>query len=374
VTNWALLVNNLPRLINDPLYVPLAAAEDALARLDERLRASPIREGWISRSHYQDACACLWLAGELVRVEDLVLHDARMDVVSPTHALTRAQAVLRARRRIFEAAPEWAMSETGIRALRNDRGVSEAAALRQTGIATGRRDELIDDNGDGETDPLGEELHVMESVLARTNKLIAGEGIQGPAPLRSPILYDAEWNEEEKLSAWRIESAPSLAEPSLLTAAKMWDAWETGAPLERQSWLGNLLVAAALRQREKTRFHLLCVNSALRCVDRQKRRSANPIVRLVTFLDAVKAGSEAGMKDHDRWLLARQQLQRKIAGRRPDSRMPALVDYLLARPLASAKMIAAGIGVAPRTAQDMVAELGLRELTGRMRYRAWGIL
>jgi hypothetical protein len=37
-------------------------------------------------------------------------------------------------------------------------------------------------------------------------------------------------------------------------------------------------------------------------------------------------------------------------------------------------MIAAGLGVTPRAAQDMAAELGLRELTGRGRYRAWGIL
>jgi hypothetical protein len=82
----------------------LTAAEDALARLDERLRTSPIREGFVSRTHFQDACAGLWLAGELVSLEDLVLHDARMDIRSPTHALTRAQAVLRARRRIAGAA------------------------------------------------------------------------------------------------------------------------------------------------------------------------------------------------------------------------------------------------------------------------------
>jgi hypothetical protein len=37
-------------------------------------------------------------------------------------------------------------------------------------------------------------------------------------------------------------------------------------------------------------------------------------------------------------------------------------------------MIAAALGVTPRAAQDMVAELGLREMTGRGRYRAWGIL
>jgi len=41
------------------------------------------------------------LEGELVYREDLVLHDAHMDIRTPTHELTRAPAVLRARRRIF---------------------------------------------------------------------------------------------------------------------------------------------------------------------------------------------------------------------------------------------------------------------------------
>jgi hypothetical protein len=36
---------------------PLAAAEDALARLDECLAKSPIREGWIARTHFADAKA-----------------------------------------------------------------------------------------------------------------------------------------------------------------------------------------------------------------------------------------------------------------------------------------------------------------------------
>src|SRR4051812_8612134 len=71
---------------------PFAAAEDAFARLDERLGQSPIREGWISRTHFLDACASLWLQGELVHLEDLVLHDAGMDLRAPTHELTRAHA------------------------------------------------------------------------------------------------------------------------------------------------------------------------------------------------------------------------------------------------------------------------------------------
>jgi hypothetical protein len=37
-------------------------------------------------------------------------------------------------------------------------------------------------------------------------------------------------------------------------------------------------------------------------------------------------------------------------------------------------MIARELGVTPRAAQDLVRELGLREATGRGRYRAWGII
>ena len=80
------------------------------------------------------------------------------------------------------------------------------------------------------------------------------------------------------------------------------------------------------------------------------------------------------MKDHDRWLLARKQLESKLTGRRSSSKLPALVDLILARPIASASMVAVALGVTPRAAQTMAAELGLREMTGRGRYRAWGIL
>ncbi len=56
------------------IALPLARAEDALARLDERLRTSPIRDGWIARTHFADACAALLLEGQLVHIEDLVRH------------------------------------------------------------------------------------------------------------------------------------------------------------------------------------------------------------------------------------------------------------------------------------------------------------
>src|SRR3954463_13205909 len=119
-------------VLSDPLpwtalAGPLAAAEDALARLDERLGQSPIRAGWISRTHFLDACASLWLQGELVHLEDLVLHDAGMDQRAPTHELTRAHAVLRTRRRIASAEPDWATSASGLAALSKGREDGEGA-------------------------------------------------------------------------------------------------------------------------------------------------------------------------------------------------------------------------------------------------------
>ena len=74
------------------LLSAVAAAEDATARLDERLHKSPLRDGFLARGHFADACFALWLSGELVHLEDLVLHDAEMDLRAPTHELTRAHA------------------------------------------------------------------------------------------------------------------------------------------------------------------------------------------------------------------------------------------------------------------------------------------
>ncbi len=109
---------------------PLAAAEDSVARLDERLAKSPIRDGWAARTHFTEACATLWLEGELVHLDDLVLHDAGMDIRTPTHELTRAHAVLRTRRRIAEAKPEWALSAAGLAGLRGRGGQGDREAER----------------------------------------------------------------------------------------------------------------------------------------------------------------------------------------------------------------------------------------------------
>ena len=79
-----------------------------MARLDERASRHAVEDGFRERGHFFDAAAALWVAGELVHVEDLVLHDAHMDARAPTHELTIAHSILRARRRIWLAEPVWA--------------------------------------------------------------------------------------------------------------------------------------------------------------------------------------------------------------------------------------------------------------------------
>lgn len=78
--------------------------------------------------------------------------------------------------------------------------------------------------------------------------------------------------------------------------------------------------------------------------------------------------------DHDRWLQARQQFDRRLQVRRPNSSLPDLADYMLATPIASATMIAKHLNITPRAVPDLVKDLNLREATDRGRYRAWGIV
>lgn len=125
----------------------------------------------------------------------------------------------------------------------------------------------------------------FEAAIAKADRTIAGEiAIRRPTE-RDPLVDDPDWEEDERLDAWRAVVYQTRTLPPTL---------------------------------------------------------------------AVGIAADAGLKDHDRWLTARTLLARKLSGRRSTSRLPALLDYVLTRPIVSAGMIAEELKITPRAAQDLV--------------------
>ena len=58
-------------------------------------------------------------------------------------------------------------------------------------------------------------------------------------------------------------------------------------------------------------------------IPRDRRRARNRTARLIAFLEGVAEAAVSGLKEHDRLLLAREQMGRRLRGRRGHSKLPA---------------------------------------------------
>ncbi|MDT6942484.1 RHE_PE00001 family protein [Brucella pseudogrignonensis] len=366
------------------LLSPLARASEALARLDERLAHSPVGMGLIERLHYADACASLWLDGELVEMEDLVLHEAARDIRSPSHQLTIARDVLQTRRRIVAHEPGWALSPNGLRSLRQ---AGPAASLGGGGILAGSESMAVSDAAVDRQDRDGEgkknrwddgiDLDAIDAVLARSDDVLARvkQPQRLPKPEADPLIRDPDWDEDERLDEWRTVLRSIRELPPVLQTILALDAWNELAVLQRAPWLGRLLAASLLRREGlTTQAHLLAFNVGLKTIRVERRRHRSFDIRLMAGLEGLMAGIELGFKEHDRLMLARQMLERRLTGRRASSNLPGLIELVLAKPLVSTGLIAKELDITPRAALRLVEELKLREMTGRGRFRAWGII
>lgn len=394
----------------------------ALARLDERLAsydrdtAEPVlADGVRARAHMLEAQALAHLAGELVGLEDLVLHDAGMDVRMPSTGVVRAASILAERRRLARRAPDAVLAQDAVRRLIGVAADEAAGEGREApdGLEAGpgerhtaprsrdpqpwemprpaggdddalwpKEDEAdeLEPLGPGDEEPSGEgsggDLAAVDALLARTRRSLAAFNEPGPgdAPLR---LRDPDYGGPERLAAWLAVLERGQEAPAVLAAALALDAWLLLEPAERGGEAGFALAATLLRQRGIAAHHLPALGLGLRKGRfRWGPHQALP-VRLAGLVDAIMESARLADADLKRLTLAREVMLRRCEGRRGNSKLPQLVDLFMASPLVTTQLAAEKLGVTPQAVEAMMKELGPslpRELTGRKRYRAWGVV
>ena len=344
-----------------------------ILRFDARLEASGLAAGWQSRCDMTEAVRALLLDGHLVDVGDLVLHDAGMDVRHPTHELTRAAAALRARRTALARTPPWPLSIDGLAALRGVGGVTKAP-VRSKGKKPNPEDEDAYPPYANDADPWKAHFAEIDALLERTSKVLAGET---PLPRsRSHLVYDPDQDEAEAEDLWLDVVQRTSSWPAIAAAAVAWNAWLDLNLYTRLPWLGLIMAASILRARGVAN-HLLPLAAGFKQSKFRPQGREGAAEKLEGFCQVLEEALSLAHKDLDRLILARELMSRVTAKTRSNSKLPELVELFLSRPLVTVPLGAKLLKVTPKAVDLMLAQLGgalPRELTGRTRYRAWGIV
>lgn len=404
---------------------PVEAATLALVRLDERLAGSDahvgepmLADGVRARGHLFEAQALAHLSGELVSLEDLVLHDGGMDVRAPSTGVVRAARIVRERRSLARRANETVLAPNALRRLigvaaereevdAKDKEAGQAEAAASAGVRPSASqpwemprpfaddglwpdpDEIDDRDGlepldDEEDDPLAQDnsraatgdLAAIDALLARTGRIL--HAFERPLPETAPLrLRDPDYGAVDRLVAWLGTLSAAEDAPAVLATAIGLDAWLMLEPAERGGEVGFALAANVLRQRGVAAHHLPTLGLGLRKGGFRWSLHQARAVRLAGLIEAIHTSARLADSDLKRLALAREVMGRRCEGRRGNSKLPQLVDLFMASPLVTVQMTTEKLKVTPQAVEAMLKELGPslpREITGRKRYRAWGVI
>jgi hypothetical protein len=365
---------DLPELPWQAIAGHLEPITIAVLRFDARLEASGLSAGWQSRCDMNEAVRALILDGHLVDVGDLVLHDAGMDVRHPTHELTRAASALRARRTALVRPAPWPLSIDGLAAMRGIGPVAEDKPTRSKGKRPYPDDEDAYPPYANDADPWAAHFAEIDALLDRTSKVLAGET---PLPRsRSHLVYDPDQDEGEAEDLWLDVVKRTSHWPAIAAAAVAWNAWLDLNLYTRLPWLGLIMAASILRARGLTN-HLLPLAAGFKQSKFRPQGREGAREKLEGFCQVLEEALGIAHRDLDRLMLARDLMSRVSTKTRSNSRLPELVELFLSRPLVTVPLGAKLLKVTPKAIDLMLAQLGgarPRELTGRTRYRAWGIV
>ena len=301
--------------------------DEALSRLDERARWSPLQAAWSQRLLYRNACAAMHTQNCLVPLEDLVLLDGHAYTGTMVPDLSAALGILKF----------W---QTGLR--------EDAAMLLRS---------------------------PMPGEMPRS---LASQVLGDPmAPQDVPdYFWDPDWDEPGRLHQWRRVWQNTDRLPPLLAAAIAWDAWHTLSPEQQGTWRSTLLAALVMRARGKTRHLLLPVDTAQRLSRKRWDIRDDYPKRMTTFFDMVDHAVQAAGNELDSLSSANERMRLKIKDAPKNSRLPALADLMVAKPIVSIPLACKELRISKQALRIMMPRLGStpREITERRRYRCWSVV
>jgi hypothetical protein len=313
--------------LDDALLDAFLRVDEALSKLEERARLSPLRQAWANRLLYRNACAAMHTQNCLVYLEDIVLLDGHAFAGSMYPDLSCGLSILKL----------W------------QRGLQEDPQLLLRSAMPGEMPRPL--SSEVVADPIG-----------------AGD--------RPEFFYDPDWDEAGRIDRWRRVWQDTNRLPPLLAAAIAWDAWHSHAPEQQGTWRAPLLAALVLRARGKTRNLLLPIDTGQWLLRKRWKPQDSFGQRIEMFFDIVVAAVKHAGTELDGLESAKERMILKLKGVRKNSRLADLIELMIAKPLVSIPLACKELRISKQALRLLIPRLGStpREITERSRYRCWTVM